>query len=93
MTMYEQYKDLLENFSSQHEDDIKSVLVKYDSVKDEKGNAFDYIPPIEKSKEDPRNKPIFLKFINIFMEFTSVNSVSEFTKHSIVFCSSSFPPI
>ena len=34
MTMYEQYKDLLENFSSQHEDDIKSVLVKYDSVKD-----------------------------------------------------------
>lgn len=68
MTMYEQYKDLLENFSSQHEDDIKSVLVKYDSVKDEKGNAFDYIPPIEKSKDDPRNKPIFLKFINIFMD-------------------------
>lgn len=68
MTMYEQYKALLEIFSSQHKKEIKSVLIKYDSENDEKGSAFDYIPPLELINNDPRNKPIFLTFFNTFME-------------------------
>ena len=75
MTLLDLYSNYLEDFSKQHNDEIRSVLKNYKNLKqkddkDEEDNAYDYIPPhhIRNKSNDPAQTPIFKQFITGFYD-------------------------
>lgn len=75
MTLLDLYSNYLEDFAKQHNDEIRSVLKNYKTIKqkddkDEEDNAYDYIPPhhIRDKSNDPAQTPIFKQFITGFYD-------------------------